>query len=127
MTGWALVPANGAGVARPGGNDPDPVFRVARLGPTILVDLAGVPLNDSEPGMAMIGTLPSWATSAIADRYFWVNDSATGLHPSVCAIHQGAALYWCHQIIKGQVAVNRPAALHGGFEYTTLSPTKGTS
>lgn len=130
-TDWQIIPTAHPGVRPQGLMDPVRSFRVRRINHTVLVDLAGLPLVEGA-GLARIGILPDWAAAAIPDRYHWVNDHPTSLHASQCAVYRGTTIYWTGQIVKGELtdgrtvdgklAVNRPDALHGGFEHTTVAP-----
>lgn len=121
-TGWQTVQTATAGLAVPGPNDPIQSFRVRRVDERVIVDLSGLKLDTSKPGLAMLGHLPDWAAPLLPHQYFWVNDHPTSLHPSVCSTFNGKVIYWNHQVLEGQIAVNRPETLRGGFEFTTLKP-----
>lgn len=118
-TGWVPVQTAGAGLAAPGPMDPIQTYRVRRIEHTVIVDLTGLRLDTSKPGLANLGVLPDWARPILPDQYHWVNDAPGTLHPSVCATFSGGTLYWCHQIVNGQLSVTRPPVLAGGFEHTT--------
>lgn len=118
-TGWQTIQTAATGLVAPGPMDPIQSFRVRRIEHTVLVDLAGLKLDQSKPGLRNLGALPRWAVPTLTDRYFWVNDAPGTLHPSVVATFQGGTLYWVHQVQDGRLVVNPPAQLAGGFEFTT--------
>lgn len=118
-TGWRIIKTAAAGLAKPGPMDPPQTFRVCRLDHRALVDLAGLRLDTSKPGLAELGTLPAWAEALLPSQFHWVNDDPSSLHPSQVAIHRGRTLYWTGQLLEGKVAVNRPAILHGGIDYAS--------
>lgn len=120
-TDWQTVQTAASGLAEPGPMDPIQSFRVRRIEHTVLVDLSGLRLNQSKPGLRTLGVLPLWAVPVLRDQYFWVNDAPGTLHPSVVATFQGGTLYWVHQVQDGRLVVNPPAQLAGGIEYTTTS------
>lgn len=125
-TGWHLIPTTAPGLAAPGKMDPRQAFRIRYAAGRVLVDLSGLRLDTSKPGLAELGTIPGWAVAAIPEQTFWINDDPAGIHQSVVSIHHGRTLYWAGSIHKGMVTVNRPATLHGGFEYTPDAPPKET-
>ena len=118
-TGWQTIQTAASGLAEPGPMDPIQSFRVRRIEHTVLVDLSGLRLDQSKPGLRTLGVLPLWAVPVLRDQYFWVNDAPGTLHPSVVATFQGGTLYWVHQVQEGRLVVNPPAQLAGGFEFTT--------
>lgn len=115
---WHRIPTDAPGLKKPGPSQPRQAFRIAYQPGRILVDLSGLALDQTVPGMAELGTLPSRAEAALSEQTWWVNDDPSGLHQSVVALHQGRVLYWVGSIRKGLLAVNRPASLHGGLEFT---------
>jgi hypothetical protein len=121
-TDWQVVHTSAAGLAPQGPNDPIQFFRVLRVDHTVIVDLSGLRLDTTKPGLANLGHLPDWACGApLPHQYHWVNDSATSLHPSLCSLYYGKTIYWNQQVVKGLLAITRPETLRGGFEFTTLA------
>ena len=121
-TGWRTIQTAASGLATPGPNDPIQSFKVRRIENRVVIDLSGLKLDTSKPGLANLGVIPGWARPVLANQFFWVNDSATSLHQSVCSTFNGNVIYWNSQVLNGRIAVNRPESLHGGFEYTTALP-----
>ncbi|GAA1333970.1 hypothetical protein GCM10009592_28860 [Brachybacterium rhamnosum] len=119
-TDWQVIQTAAAGLAPQGLNDPIQAFRVRRIDSTVLVDLSGLRLAPGA-GLANLGQLPAWAAPVLPHQYFWVNDSPTSLHASVCAVFVGKTLYWTGQVAEGRIVVNRPESLRGGFEFTTTT------
>lgn len=120
-TGWRIIQTAASGLAPQGPMDPIQCFRVRRIEHTVLVDLSGLHLDTSKPGIANLGHLPEWATAAIPQQYYWINDHPTSLHPAQAAVHCGTTLYCTGQIQDGRLVVNRPKQLRGGFEFTTVA------
>lgn len=120
-TGWIKVQTAAGGLAPQTAMTPIQSFRVMRVGRRVLVDLTGLRLDQDGQGIANLGELPLWATAALPNQYFWVNDSPSSLHASQCAVFQGQTLYWTAQVATGLLTVNRPETLHGGFEFTTVT------
>lgn len=120
-TDWQVIQTAAAGLRAQGPHDTIQFFRVRRIDHTVIVDLSGLELA-AGAGRANLGTLPDWARPVLPQQYHWVNDHATSLHASVCAVHCGKTLYWEGQVQEGRVVVNRPGLLRGGFEYTTAAP-----
>lgn len=120
-TGWQSFQTAASGLAPQTAMTPIQKFRVMRVGSRVLVDLTGLRLNQDGQGIANLGELPHWATAAIPNQYFWVNDSPHSLHASQCAVFQGQTLYWTAQVNNGLLVVNRPETLRGGFEFTTIT------
>lgn len=118
-TGWRIIKTAASGLAKPGPMDPAQTFRVWRLDHRVLVDLAGLRLDTTKPGLAELGTLPAWAEAILPDQIHWVNDDPSSLHVSQVAVHRGRTLYWLGQVLDGRVAVNRPPLLHGGIDYAS--------
>lgn len=120
-TDWQVIQTAASGLAAQGPMDPIQFFRIRRIDHTVLVDLAGLRLDTEKAGLANLGQLPAWAAAAIPQQYHWVNDHASSIHPSVCALHCARTLYWTGQVIKGGIGVTRPEQLRGGFEFTTTA------
>lgn len=121
-TDWFLIPTTAPGLAKPGPTQPRQAFRIRRLSGQILIDPSGLRLDQTQPGIAELGTIPRWAAPALAEQSFWINDDPSGIHQSVVAIHHGRTLYWIGTIVKGLLSVTRPASLHGGFQYVPDKP-----
>ncbi|MGO2819412.1 MAG: hypothetical protein ACTIA5_01335 [Brachybacterium tyrofermentans] len=115
-TGWRIIKTASPGLAKPGPMDPAQTIRVRRLDGRALIDLAGLRLDTSKPGLAELATLPAWAEAIIPDQILWVNDDPSSLHASQIAVHRGRTIFWLGQVADGKVAVNRPALLHGGID-----------
>jgi hypothetical protein len=121
-TGWQIIQTAASGLKPQLPGEPIQCFRIKRTDNRVLVDLTGLRLDQEKPGLCNLGEVPEWAAAALKDQYFWVNDSPTTLHPSLCAIFRGRVLYWTETLAKGQLVVPRPATLSGGFEYVTDAP-----
>lgn len=118
-TDWQVIQTAASGLAAQGPMDPIQAFRIRRMDDDVLVDLSGLRLDDTRPGLCNLGHLPDWGTALIPQQIFWVNDHPTSLHASMGAIHLGRVLYWTGQVQDGRIVVNRPAQLAGGFTFKT--------
>lgn len=116
---WRPVKTAASGLVKPGPMDPPQSIRVRRLGDRALVDLSGLRLDTSKPGLAELATLPPWAEAIIPSQIHWVNDDPSSIHASQIAVHRGRTLYWLGQVVEGKVAVNRPALLSGGIDFAS--------
>lgn len=118
-TGWRIIKTAAPGLAKPGPMDPPQTIRVRRLGERALVDLAGLRLDTSKPGLAHLADLPAWAEALLPSQVFWINDDPSSIHASQAAVHRGRQLWWVGQVLDGKIAVNRPPLLHGGIDYAS--------
>lgn len=122
QTGWVTIETEEWGLAARGPMDPVQAFRVMRIDHNVIVDLGGLALDESKPGMARLGVLPDWAAAIIPKQFFWINDSPKSLHQSQVGLYGGVVLYWYAQLREGLMSVARPPSLHGGIEFTTDAP-----
>lgn len=118
-TDWHSIHTAASGLAPQLPGEPIQFFRVKRINETVLVDLTGLRLDTSKPGLCNLGHLPDWATAALPHQYFWVNDSPKSLHPSLCSVYYGVTCYWNETLKDGLLQVQRPETLRGGFQFVT--------
>jgi hypothetical protein len=121
-TDWHSIPTAASGLKPLLPGEPIQFFRVKRVGDRALVDLSGLRLDQEKPGLCNLGHLPAWAKADLPHQYFWVNDSPTSLHPSLCSVYFSTTIYWNETLAKGLLGVQRPATLRGGFEFTSTAP-----
>lgn len=111
---WTTIPAKGPGLR----STPMPaVVRVDKRPGVIILDLTGLPIDQSARGAAHLASLPGWAWPP-TDLTATVLDEPTGIAPQLITVRAGQ-VWWLGQWLDGRLVVNRPPTLSGGLSYPT--------